>query len=160
MRDNKKKSIVTYIIFIVSALIIGGLSGFLSRDGMKEYANLSRPPLAPPGIVFPIVWSILFILMGIGAAMVYNNSDGPERKTAIGFYTAQLIVNFFWSIIFFSAGQRLFAFIWIMLLLVLVLIMYISFYRVKPAAAYLQIPYILWLCFAAYLNFGVWYLNR
>lgn len=160
MSNQQKSHVKAYIYSILITLLVGGLSALLTRNGMKEYADLNLPPLAPPGIVFPIVWTILFVLMGISAAMVYNQSEGADRKKALGIYAAQLVVNFFWSIIFFCFGARLFAMIWLILLLALVFWMYVSFYKIIPAAAYLQIPYILWLCFAAYLNFGVWFLNR
>lgn len=149
----------SYVVSILIALGVGGLSALLSQSGMKDYAALIRPPLAPPGMVFPIVWSVLFILMGISAAMVYNTRD-KDRGGALGIYAAQLVVNFFWSLIFFRWGMRLFAFFWLILLITLVTVMIIRFFKVSKAAAYLQIPYMIWLLFAAYLNFGVWILNR
>lgn len=153
---NKTK---VYIISILIALGIGALSGFLTRGSMERFASLNQPPLSPPGWLFPVVWSVLFILMGIGAAMIYL-SDSPERTRALKIYALQLIVNFFWSILFFNLEARLFAFFWLLLLLALVLLMFFLFRKISPQAAFLQIPYILWLLFAAYLNFGVYLLNR
>ena len=153
---NKTK---VYIISILIALGIGALSGFLTRGSMERFASLNQPPLSPPGWLFPVVWSVLFILMGIGAAMIYL-SDNPERTRALKIYALQLIVNFFWSILFFNLEARLFAFFWLLLLLALVLLMFFLFRKISPQAAFLQIPYILWLLFAAYLNFGVYLLNR
>ena len=126
---------------------------------MKEYVDLNLPPLAPPGIVFPIVWTILFVLMGISAAMVYNQSEGRTEKSP-GDLCGAARRQFLLEHHFLLLCARLFAMIWLILLLALVFWMYVSFYKIIPAAAYLQIPYILWLCFAAYLNFGVWFLNR
>ena len=160
MSTSKKNQTLSYVIAIGVTLLIGGLSAFLTRNDMEKYAALKHPPLAPPGIVFPIVWTVLFILMGVGAAMIYNHSESAERRKALLIYSGQLIINFIWTLLFFGTGQRLFAFVWLILLLVLVIWMYFIFNRISHTAAYLQIPYILWLCFAAYLNFGSWFLNR
>ena len=122
-------------------------------------SDVGKPPLSPPGVVFPIVWSILYILMGISSAIIWC-SESQEKPQALKLYAAQLAVNFFWSIFFFAFGWRLFAFFWLLLLLVLTAKMVKSFYQIDKKAAYLQIPYLLWLLFAAYLNFGVWMLNR
>ncbi len=149
----------TYITAILIPLAVGGLSALLSRNGMQAYRTLEKPPLSPPGVVFPIVWSILYILMGISSAMIWC-SDNQEKTQALKLYAAQLAVNFFWSIFFFAFGWRLFAFFWLLLLLALTAMMIKSFYQIDKKAAYLQIPYLLWLLFAAYLNFGVWMLNR
>lgn len=153
----KRKS--TYITAILIPLAAGGLSALLSRNGMMKYQMLNKPPLSPPGAVFPVVWSILYLLMGISSAMILC-SDSQDKIQALKLYAAQLTVNFFWSIIFFAFGWRLFAFFWLVLLLILTAEMIRSFYQVDKKAAYLQIPYLLWLVFAAYLNFGVWMLNR
>ena len=142
----------TYVTAILIPLAVGGLSALLSRNGMAAYQTLEKPPLSPPGVVFPIVWSILYILMGISSAMIWC-SESQEKPQALKLYAAQLAENFFWSIIFF-------AFCWLLLLLVLTAKMVKSFYQIDKKAAYLQIPYLLWLLFAAYLNFGVWMLNR
>jgi tryptophan-rich sensory protein len=120
-------------------------------EGMREYAMLSMPNLTPPAWLFPVVWTILFILMGIGVARVYIKTG-----TIPGIYILQLIFNFFWPIIFFNLGAYFFAFIWLIALLGLVIIMTIQFYRVDKLAGLIQIPYILWLIFAGYLNFMVY----
>ena len=154
MQRHKK----LYGLSVLLAVGVGGLSGFLSRNGMKEYASLKRPPLSPPGAVFPVVWTILFILMGIGAAMVWLTRR-TERVRALAVYGIQLAVNFFWSILFFAFSQYLLAFIWLIALIVLIVLMIYSFYQISPAAAYLQIPYLLWCLFAACLNFAIYRLN-
>lgn len=153
----KRKSV--YMIAVLLPLAVGGLSALLSRSGMMKYQVLEKPPLSPPGIVFPIAWTILYVLMGIGSAMI-GCSGSREKPQALKLYAAQLAVNFFWSIFFFDFGWRLFAFFWLLLLLALAAGMVKSFYRIERKAAYLQIPYLIWLLFAAYLNFGVWLLNR
>ena len=149
-----------YVFWIALSEAVGLLSGLLSRSGMEAFRETVRqPPLSPPAIVFPIVWTILYALMGIGAARISVAPDSQNRRRGLNLFIIQLIVNFFWSLIFFNAQAYGFAFLWLLLLWFLVLWMAVSFYRVDPAAALLQIPYLLWLTFAAYLNYGVWMLN-
>ena len=149
-----------YGFWIALTEAVGALSGLLSRNGTKLYQEtVIQPPLSPPGILFPIVWTILYALMGIGAARVYMQEKSAHRSRALNLYVAQLIVNFFWSLIFFNAQAYGFAFFWLLLLWALVLWMILAFRKVDPVAAFLQIPYLLWITFAAYLNLGVWYLN-
>lgn len=151
-----------YVISIAIALGVGALSSLLTKGNMNLYYYIVKPPLSPPMIVFPIVWSILFILMGISSAMVFVDRENNKEaaRSALLTYAFQLAVNFFWSIIFFNMKAYLFAFIWILLLLALILIMIIQFRKVSKTAAYLQIPYLLWVIFAAYLTFMVYFLNR
>lgn len=157
----KKINWKPYALWIITAEAVGALSGYLTRDGMKIYTQqILQPPLSPPPIVFPIVWGILYALMGIGAARIYLSPPSRDRSTGLNLYITQLVVNFFWSLIFFNAQAFGFAFLWLILLWVLVLGMALAFRKVDPIAAALQIPYLLWLTFAAYLNLGVWYLNR
>ena len=118
------------------------------------------PPLSPPAIVFPIVWGILFALMGIGAARIYLAPTSGARSRSLLLFLIQLIFNFFWSIIFFNFQAYGFAFIWLLILWFLILLMILSFRKVDKLAAWLQLPYLLWVTFAAYLNFGVWLLNK
>ena len=118
-----------------------------------------KPPLAPPGIVFPIVWSILFALMGVGVARIYLSPASNARSCALGIFLLQLAFNFFWSIIFFNLQNFGLALLWLVVLWALIIWMLRSFYTIDPLSAWLQIPYFLWVTFAAYLNFGVWRLN-
>lgn len=143
-----------YVIFIVLTLLVGAVSGFISMGGMEAYATLDKPLLSPPAWIFPVVWTILFVLMGIGAARVYINTGKVSR-----IYLIQLAFNFLWSIIFFNLRAYFFAFIWLIVLIGLVIIMTIRFYRVDKLAGLIQIPYVLWLLFAGYLNFMVYMLN-
>lgn len=154
-----KKRIWTYIIAIAIPLAMGGLSALLTRNGMESYGMIIKPALSPPAWLFPIVWTALFILMGIGSALVYENSSGDERESALKIYFFQLAINFFWSIIFFNMRAYLFAFIWLLLLWVFIILMIIKFYRVNKAAALMQLPYLLWVTFAGYLTLSVWLLN-
>ncbi len=152
------KKLRPYVLSIAIALAVGGASALVTNNSMELYKTLMLPPLAPPGWLFPVVWTVLFILMGISAALVWR-ADTPDRGTALTVYAAQLVVNFFWPVIFFVFEKRLFAFIWLIALLILVIIMISLFKKSSRAAAYLQIPYVLWLLFAGYLNLASYILN-
>lgn len=147
------------LISIVIALGAGALSAWLSGDNMSVYQTLKLPPLAPPGIVFPIVWTVLYILMGISAYLIYQ-SISENKKSALIVYVIQLFLNALWSPIFFRMEAYLFAFVWLVVLWVFILIMIIKFYPINKTAALLQIPYLLWVTFAGYLNFAIYLLNR
>ncbi len=156
--QNKIKS---YVIGIAIPVVTGLLSAFLTRDSMDIYQTIQRPALAPPGILFPIVWTVLYVLMGVSSAMIYNSEAATEDKArALFLYGLQLMVNFFWSILFFNKRAFLFSFLWLVLLWVLILGMIVSFGRINKTAARLQIPYLLWVTFAGYLNFMILVLNR
>ena len=151
----------TYGLWILLAEAVGGLSGWLTREGVKIYQeSIVQPPLSPPAIVFPIVWGVLFALMGIGAARIYLSPASQARTRSLVLFFVQLALNFFWSIIFFNLQNFGFAFFWIVALWAMILWMILSFYEVDQPAAWLQVPYFLWVTFAAYLNYGVWMLNR
>ena len=136
----------------------GILSALITRNSMDTYKNLNLPKLAPPSILFPIVWTILFILMGISAYIIYE-SNSDQKQSALTIYGIQLLVNFSWPILFFNLGLYLFSFIWIILLWSLIILMINSFKKISSIAAYLQIPYLLWVTFASYLNFMIYYNN-
>ena len=156
-----KRNWKPYVFWILLAEAVGVLSGWLTREGTKIYAEtILKPPLSPPGWVFPVVWSILYVLMGIGAARIWLSPPSKTRSLGLNLFVAQLVVNFFWSPIFFNLQAFGLAFFWLLLLWGLVLWMILVFRRVDPLAAKLQIPYFVWLTFAAYLNLSVWYLNR
>ena len=156
------KKIKPYVISIAIALAVGGLSALLTKNNMEVYNTINRPALSPPMWVFPVVWGILFVLRGISSALVWVNreQDIETASSALRIYGLQLIVNFFWSIIFFNMQAYLFAFIWLLLLLALIIIMILQFRKISPLAAYLQIPYLLWVTFAGYLTFMIYLLNR
>ena len=158
MKCNKIK-VKTYGISIAIALVVGGLSALFTNMGMHNYRLVEKPALTPPEIVFPIVWSILYTFMGVSAARVWIAYEGKGRSGGLLIYLIQLIVNFFWSVFFFNLQFYGLSFFWLLFLWVLVLIMIISFSKTDKIAAYLQIPYLLWLTFAGYLNFMVWVLN-
>ena len=150
-----------YLLWILAVEAVGILSGLLSREGTRQYSELvEKPVLSPPAIVFPIVWTILYALMGVGAARVDAHPVGKDRSRALNVFVIQLIVNFFWSLFFFNARAYGFALLWLLLLWVLIIAMILLFWKVDRPAALLQIPYLIWVTFAAYLNYGVWRLNR
>lgn len=156
-----KKQWKPYVLWILITEAVGGLSGWLTKDAMQLYnQSIVQPPLSPPGWLFPIVWGILFALMGFSAARLWLAPKSPSRSRGLNLFVAQLVINFFWSLIFFNLQAFGFAFWWLLLLWGLVLWMIFTFRKADPLAAMLQIPYLLWLTFAAYLNLGVWYLNR
>ncbi len=140
---------------------IGLLAGLLSMDGMKIYSEaVAQPPLSPPMWLFPVVWVILYALMGIGAYLVSETPPSTIRSKGLNLMIAQLIVNFFWPLFFFNLQAYGFSLVWLVFLWALVLWMILEFRKISPLSAWLQVPYLLWLTFAAYLNAGVWYLNR
>lgn len=155
-----KKSKGLLIICIAIPLLVGFFSALLTRQSMATFATLNKPPLSPPGILFPIVWTILYTLMGIGSYLVLT-SDGSEKDMQQAFvvYGIQLAVNFLWSTFFFNFGWYLFSLLWLVLLWVLIFIMLKRFYEVSKVAAYINIPYLLWVTFAGYLNLGIYLLN-
>ena len=157
----EKQTLKPYVFWILLTEAVGLLSGWLSREGTAIFSeSVVQPPLSPPALLFPFVWAVLYALMGISAARISLLPASPLRTGGLRLYIAQLTVNFFWSLIFFNLQAYGFAFLWLLLLWALVLRMILVFRRLDPTAARLQIPYLLWLTFAAYLNFGVWYLNR
>ena len=155
------QKIKPYVISVAIALGVGGLSALLTRGNMDVYMQINRPPLSPPSWLFGIVWGILFVLMGISATLVYNQNYAEPQKTreALFVYGLQLAVNLFWSIIFFNLQAYWFAFFWLLFLWVLILRMIAKFYAVSSVAAYLQIPYLLWVTFAGYLTLAIAILN-
>lgn len=146
-----------YFKSILIPLLVGGIVGFLI-SGSIDYNTLEKPPLSPPSILFPIMWTILYALMGVSYGILKSNSLIDSNINSI--YYLQLFVNALWSIFFFILKWRFFAFVWILLLLALVIIMTIKFYNKNKIAGLIQIPYILWTAFATYLNLGIFLLNN
>ena len=151
-----------YIYSILIAQAVGGLSALLSKNNMDIYSRIKTPPLSPPSMLFPKVWGILYILMGISSAIVYlnKNENRVEYQNASFLYVLNLVFNFMWSIIFFNAGAYLFSFMWLIALWFIIFAMISSFYRISKTAAYLQTPYLVWVSFALYLNLFIYLLNK
>lgn len=147
----------TYAKAILIPVVVGGIVGLII-SGSIDYSALKQPPLSPPSTLFPIVWSILYILMGISYGILDSNLLVDSGINSI--YYLQLFVNALWSIFFFVFKWRFFSFLWILLLLALVVIMIVRFYRKNKTSGLLQIPYLLWILFATYLNLGVYLLNK
>ena len=151
-----------YVISTLISLGVGALAAWLTRENMDIYETVTTPPLSPPGWLFPVVWTILYILMGVGSAIIYKKgkTDGINTKAALDVYLLQLTVNFIWSIVFFNMRLYLQAFLWLIFLWALIIVMIKRFYTIDKTAAKLQIPYLLWVTFAGYLNFAIWLMNR
>ena len=156
----KKNSLTNLILFIVSAELIGVLSALFTGDFNGFFDKYKQPPFQPPSWVFPVVWTILFAAMGLSAYKIYVSSEEkPGVKTALSIYWAQLIINFSWSIVFFRFEALWSAVIIIIILLILIIAMIISFRKINKLAAYLNIPYLLWVMFATYLNIATAVIN-
>lgn len=145
---------------IALPLLVGLVSSLLTGNSMQMFGMLNKPPFSPPGWLFPVVWTILYVLMGNSSYLVLTSGkDQQSVEKSILIYRYQLIVNFLWSTFFFSFEWYLFSFLWLILLWVLIFLMIRSFWSVSKVAALLQIPYLLWVTFAGYLNLGIWLLN-
>ncbi len=153
MKIDYKKLLIS--IFIPLAL--GGIVGFLT-SGSNTYQNINQPSFAPPAILFPIVWTILYTLMGISYYLIATSNK--ENEKAKRTYIIQLAINLIWPILFFTFEAYFLSFIWILLLIYFIIQMILEFYPINKAAAYLQIPYLLWTSFAGILNLWIYFLNR
>lgn len=155
----KRNKLWTYTVAIVIPEAVGLLSGLLTRRGMIGFDQVRQSTLTPPDLTFPIVWTVLYGLMGVSLGRVWLAPDSPERTRGLGLFLFQLIFNFFWSFFFFNMRAFGFSLLWILALWMLILLMIRSFFMVDRLAAWLQVPYLLWAAFAAYLNYAVWRLN-
>ena len=144
------------IIYSLLPIVGGALVGLII-SGYMNYGDMVKPPLSPPSYIFPIVWTILYILMGISYFIATKDNGNDKELNQI--YILQLLVNFFWPIIFFVLKMYFTAFFWIILLLILVIIMIKELLKINKISGYLQIPYLMWLLFATYLNIGIFLLN-
>lgn len=160
INDIKKIQWKTLLISIAIPLIIGLISFLLSGDVASQYGAMEKPTLSPPASVFPIVWTMLYILMGISSYLVVaSECDSENKESAVSIYSAQLFFNFFWTILFFKFQLYFFSFLWLMVLWILIVITIMKFYKCVPPAGYLLIPYLVWVTFAAYLNLATALLN-
>ena len=145
----------TFIISLIIPLLVGAISAFITNNQMETYSNLNTPLLAPPGWLFPIVWTLLYILMGIS---IYISHD-PKRENALIVYSFQLFINFCWPLFFFNLHNYFLSLMILIALILTVIYMLIIFKKINPKSFYLNIPYILWLFFALYLNFMIFINN-
>lgn len=151
---NKK----TFFLCLLFPLFIGGLSGFLTKDSMALYQNLNRPPFSPPGWLFPIIWTLLYLLMGLSSYFIVQSPSLMKEKALI-LYFFQLFINFIWPLFFFNFRNYLFAFLILIVLIISVSYMLFTFKEINSLSFYLNVPYLLWLIFALYLNFMI-FLNN
>lgn len=179
MKRNGKALVISILI----PLAVGTLAGLLTMGGMEEFAQMNKPPLSPPAWLFPVVWTILYTLMGISSYLIYvsgfvpekkrtlngdlknikskteNTKEKKEKEQALLTYIYQLIVNFLWPVFFFNFQWYFLAFLWLVLLWILAAKMILQFGTISKMASFLNVPYLLWLSFAGYLNLGIWLLN-
>lgn len=154
----KKFDFKSFIVITLLTFFIGSFFAFFLSNSMDTFKELNKP-VNVPGILFPIVWTILYLLMSISCYIIYK-SNSKEKKKAIIIYAIQLIINSLWTLIFFGFDLYLLAFIWILILFTSITIMIITFYNIDKRASYLNIPYLIWTAFAGYLNLGIYLLNR
>jgi translocator protein len=153
-------NIIKLVISIAIPLAIGALAGYYTVQSIPGwYESLSFPSFRPPNAVFGPVWTTLYILMGIGCYLIWIKPASSDRSNALVIYAAQLLVNASWSFIFFYFKQVHIAVVVIALLWILILYMIAWFKKVSPAAAYMQLPYLLWVSFATVLNIAIWQMN-
>ena len=153
-----KKETKSLLKAVVIPLAVGAVAAVLSKNGMESFYELNQPPLSPPKWLFPVVWTILYVLMGIASYLVLKE-EHVRQSAALKLYAAQLVFNFFWTLIFFNLQWFLFAFFWLLILWKLILLTIIAFKNVNVKAAWLMVPYLLWVTFAGYLNLMVYVLN-
>jgi len=155
------KNLLILALCIALPLAIGGLSGYLTVGGLAEwYVNLNKPSFNPPGWIFGPVWTLLYALMGISLYLILKSESEHLKTTAYALFGVQLMLNFWWSFIFFNARQLGWALVEILVLWAAILAMILVFYRISKPAALLQIPYLLWVSFATVLNATLWWMNR
>ncbi len=154
MKKPEWKLLVPSLIF---PLAVGGLSALITSDAMDTFMSVAKPPLSPPAWLFPVVWTILYLLMGYASYRVLVSKK--QSGNAIPLYAVQLLFNFFWSIWFFSFSAYLFSFLWLCVLWGLILATLLAFRKVDRTASLFMLPYLLWVTFAGYLNIGIWFLN-
>lgn len=157
---NNRINIKSLIISIAIPLALGGISALITAGAMQDFAALKKPPLSPPGWLFPAVWTALYVLMGVASYLVLRSQSTPEAKrSALKVYFIQLAFNFLWSPIFFTLGAYEVAFLWLVVLLALIVTATLRFWRIDKRAGALMLPYVLWVSFAAYLNLAIASIN-
>lgn len=154
---KRKFNLVSFLVLMLLPVATGFLSYYVTKNNMMIYDTIIKPPLSPPAWLFSVVWTVLYVLMGVSSYLVYQNA---KRIGPLFIYFLSLFANFFWSIAFFNWREFGFSFVWLVLLWVLILFTIIDYAKVSKPAAILQIPYLLWVTFAGYLNLAIWVLNK
>lgn len=157
MFESKKWLLV---LCIAIPLVVGGISAWISGNSMQTFESLNQPPLSPPGWLFPVVWTCLYVLMGVASWLIlFSGEETLAVRRALTIYGVQLAVNFFWPIFFFRFALYLFSFYWLLLLWVLIVLTMLAFAKLRRPAAWCLAPYLIWVTFAGYLNWGIYILN-
>lgn len=157
---KQKWSAVTLFTAILIPLLTGLFSAFLTAGDMKIYGTMNHPPLAPESWVFPVAWTILYTLMGLASFFVYTSDVAPKQKVkALTFYIVQLVMNMFWSTLFFTYGHYMIAFIWLVAMWILILLCAIDFYKIHKLAGVFMVILLCWTTFAAYLNLAIFIMS-
>lgn len=156
--NSKVINTIVGIVCIAIPLVTGMISARIAGDQMQSFGELNQPPLSPPAWLFPVAWTILYILMGITLLLIVRSSH-EYTNGAILLFIAQLILNFLWSPAFFVEKNYLKALVMLALMLIFTILLTALTWRINKYAAVLLMPYIAWMCFASYLNTGVWILN-
>lgn len=159
--ENRKEArIFAMILFILIPLLVGGFSAMLTAEDMKIYETFDKPPLAPPAWLFPIAWTVLYILMGLASGIVFiSDAEADRKRKALRVYFTQLAMNLFWSTLFFTYARYLIALIWLLVMWLLILVTVIRFFRIRKAAGLMMCPLFLWTTFAAYLNLACYLMS-
>lgn len=163
-KQNSFKHFIVAAGFIIFPLAVGLISSALTGDAMMSFGSLNQPPFAPPAWLFPVAWTILYLLMGVASYLIYklktkNRSEARLRKAELIVYFTQLTFNFLWTILFFRFELRYFAFGWLIAMWLMILALIIMTFKNRKAAAWCLIPYLLWSTFAVCLNLAVAVLN-
>lgn len=154
------KNIIKLCVALILPLAVGSIAGIFTAQAIPEwYASLNHPSFNPPNGIFGPVWTSLYLLMGISFFLIWKQNPSAKRNAAIVIFFVQLLLNFCWTFLFFYFKEIGLALIEIIILWITILLMIISFYKVKPVAAYMNIPYILWVSFASVLNAAYYLLN-
>lgn len=157
---EQKKSMSTLLASLAIPLLIGGFSSFLTAGDMRNYEYFNHPPLSPPSWVFPVVWSILYVIMGLASYLVYTSNAEPEQKrTALTLYAAQLVMNMFWTVLFFTYVQYLIALIWLVAMWVIILMTALRFYKINRLSGIMMGVLLIWTAFAGYLNYAYYVMS-
>ena len=157
-KNKARKSVFLCVVLIVIPLAVGGISAALTDDAMSRFSDMSQPPLSPPGWVFPVAWSILYVLMGIASYLVYLKNNNFS-KSWLTIYSVQLFFNFCWSPIFFNFKLYYLALIWLLIMWATIIALVVKAKKISIGAMWMLVPYLIWCTFAAYLNAGVAILN-
>lgn len=159
--QKPKIRLLPLCIALAIPLLAGGISAFWTAGDMKLYETMKHPPLAPPGWLFPVVWTILYIMMGVASYQVFTAEVEPKQKRkALTVYAVQLLMNMVWSTLFFTYTRYLLALIWLLIMWVIIFLCIIRFWKIRRSAAVMMCVLFVWTTFAAYLNLATYVISR